>query len=409
MHVSSIGRKKIIVVRESKQQPIPAEDCQTVSITLWKNDWSTSDWQNILDNTTRFIKNFLTKQGFEDVLNSTWGRSLRDGKSPTEIQHASSIQIHATVKSKHLGSLLKASGFNLLFVVPKTPEGRIAHEWKLIWVDGNFAHLTSLAAKIANSAGLVRVKERYGLRFHKDHFKEAWDKIHPGKSPPSDLQINYMFRAEPFPFGSTIDMISAWAKNEGWDIKPIKALGPRSWLIGAKEHPPEGFHTFNGSPIIIRVLPPRQNVQTSPILAGPRPNKHSSTAQPIKKEIQDPFFDPWAGYQPSNAAAPVAVRNLPGPTEAKFQEQDQKIAKLEEAITTLKSETKTGFEQVEAREVKNQQKMQTAIENIKTDIDKSVQSAINQQSQTLDTTLKELRALMMQKPKRGRENDDVEM
>ena len=54
--------------------------------------------------------------------------------------------------------------------------------------------------------------------------------------------------------------------------------------------------------------------------------------------------------------------------------------------------------------------MQTAIEKIKTDIDKSVQSAIQQQSQTLDTTLKELRSLMLQKPKRNREEDvDEEM
>lgn len=404
-----LGERKV-VIRESKQQPIPAEECQTVSITMWKNDWSSTDWQNILDNTTRFVKSVLSKQGIEDALISTWGRSLRDGKSPTELQHASSVQIHATVKIKFLEPLLKASGFNLIFIVPKTPEGRIAYDWKLIWVDGNFAHLTSLAAKVPNSAGLVRVKERLGLRFHMNHFKEAWTKIFPDREPPSDLQINFMFRAEPFPFGSTVDMIATWARNEGWSIKPIKSLGPRAWLIGAKEHPPEGFHTFNGSPIIIRVLPPRQSMQTSPILAGPKPNKHFVTSNPRKSDLQDPFFDPWAGYQPTNATASTAVRSLPGPTEAKFQEQDQKITKLEEALVALKADTNKGFEKVEAREKKNEQKMQTAIEKIKTDIDKSVQSAIQQQSQTLDTTLKELRSLMLQKPKRNREEDvDEEM
>ena len=119
---------------------------------------------------------------------------------------------------------------------------------------------------------------------------------------------------------------------------------------------------------------------------------------------------PWAGYQPTNATASTAVRSLPSPTEAKFQEQDQKITKLEEALVALKADTNKGFEKVEAREKKNEQKMQTAIEKIKTDIDKSVQSAIQQQSQTLDTTLKELRSLMLQKPKRNREEDvDEEM
>ena len=151
-------------------------------------------------------------------------------------------------------------------------------------------------------------------------------------------------------------------------------------------------------------------MQTNPILAGPKPNKHFVTSNPRKSDLQDPFFDPWVGYQPSNAAAPTAVRSLPGPTEAKFQEQDQKITKLEEALVALKADTNKGFEKVEAREKKNEQKMQTAIEKIKTDIDKSAQSAIQQQSQTLDTTLKELRSLMLQKPKRNREEDvDEEM
>ena len=130
------------------------------SLTL--ADWSSTDWQNILDNTTRFVKNVLSKQGFEDALISTWGRSLRDGKSPTELQHASSVQIHATVKIKFLESLLKASGFNLIFIVPKTPEGRIAHDWKLIWVDGNFAHrrLVHQAHQISGTKGMVDWRQR---------------------------------------------------------------------------------------------------------------------------------------------------------------------------------------------------------------------------------------------------------
>lgn len=397
-----LGEKEV-KLKINTHQPIVPDACKTVAITLWKSDWSESEWNLAIDHTTKFIKQVLDSHGHGDILKSTWGRSLRNGKQTAHSSNATSIQVHAIVRSDQLLGLLQKSGFDRVFITPKTDDGRIDPSWRIIWVEGNMAQLTAQAAKVSDCAGLVKVKERFGLRFHSQHHDPAWQKIYPGKTPPSNVVVNHLYRIEPLPYGVSAEMIDKWASHISWIVKPLKALGPKSWLVGSTVKAPEGLHYFNGNPLILKLIPSKNEVASSPLIAGPRPSNEAAWKHEKKDEWTNPAKDPWASYKPQ--------RDVAGPTEQKFKDHENRMQKMEETIAQLKIDTAESFKEVEKREKKSQSEMHQAIENIKTDINQGFQAAIAEQSNKLDQSLQDLRKLLMQKPKRkGRdENQDEDM
>ena len=109
---------------------------------------------------------------------------------------------------------------------------------------------------------------------------------------------------------------------------------------------------------------------------------------------------------------PSQPKDVPGPSEARFQEhsaklQDHtdKLSKLETALAKLQTDTQHEFHLVSKREQQNQMQMQAAIASVKTELETSFQHAINNQSLQLNNTLGELRQLLQAKPKRGRPDD----
>lgn len=91
--------------------------------------------------------------------------------------------------------------------------------------------------------------------------------------------------------------------------------------------------------------------------------------------------------------------------------QDQQISQLKQALAEvqtnqqqLRADTEQGFAQVEARD----KQMQQAIGQVRSELGKSFNAAIDKQSQRLGSTLDDLKALMLAKPKRARAGPDDE-
>ena len=193
-------------------------------------------------------------------------------------------------------------------------------------------------------------------------------------------------------------------------------------MVGSQIKPPSDFMTFNGKPVLVKFIPPKDSVKASPIVAGPHPNKfdkgHSQqSATKDRGMLGGPLsFDPWAQSGQAKGLPAVLNRDHQGPTETKLQEQDerietqnQKIAVIEQALEQLRSDTKTGFEEVQKREQQSQAQVQAAIQTVKHDLEQTFQQAICQQSTQLNSTLQDLRSLLQAKPKRSRTADDSEM
>ena len=401
----------------SHHDEIPGNDCCTVAITLWRDDWKHEDWTFISDHTFAFIRQTFTKQGQESFLQALWGRSMRNQKQPTTSQHATSIQVHAMIPADKMAEFLSTTGFNRLWATPKDRHGKLDSRWRILWIEGGLAHLNSQASKTTGCVGMVKSKTKYGLRYSAEDFPKAWAVLFPDKPVPDAVDTSNLFQIQCLPYGCSSEMLMQWSQLMSWTIKPIKALGPNSWLVGSKDFPPEGLHSFNTQPVLIKHLPPRDVTQASPIVAGPQPSRRDK--QRLLQEAGDPYgphYDPWA-YSASKGhnvhPSPAGSKDHQGPTETRFQEQEAKISeqnakieKIEQALEQFKNDTKVEFQNAHEREKAAQFEMQGALRAVKTELESSLQAAIHQQSNQLNATLGELRSLLQSKPKRGR--DDAE-
>ena len=259
--------EKVFSEGVSSSPAISQEACQIASITMWKQDWNTAEWKQATDQPFAFIRERLVKQGLAEGIVSIWGKSFRDQKQPTTAMHSTSLQVHCTIKKVKLGPLLAASGWSSIFITPKDDEGRISQNWRVIWCSGDHAHLQHLASKTP-CEGLIRNKQNHGLRFARDKYEEAWKILCPDKDLPKDLIINHVFRLEPLPYGCSAETLLQWSNSVKWNIRPLKAAGPRLWIVGASDHPASHFLTFNGQPLIVKFLPPSIDSTTTDAIDG---------------------------------------------------------------------------------------------------------------------------------------------
>ena len=228
-----------------------------------------------------FLRIEWKQQNLEEGIVSIWGKSLHQNKNPTTALFATSMQVHCSVKVNFFAKIMRASGFNQIFIVPKDDKGGINQDYRVIWIEGDVAHLTILAAKTNKCQGMVKAKNTMGLRYHKDDFDAAWQIVFPGKAAPIDTQVNHIYRIEPLPFGCTNEMLIQWAATVKWPLKPIKAAGPKSWIVGATMHPMQQVLVFNGQPILAKLIPPKQHPSVSPIIAGPKPTTQTKLQRQI--------------------------------------------------------------------------------------------------------------------------------
>ena len=261
------GEKHILIEKSPHQTS--ATPNVVLAVTVWKQDWPEEDWQKCLQATTSFVRSHF-EQGASLFL-STWGRSLRHHRKPVLAEHASSVQLHTSVTPDKLDGVLSASGFNRIFCTPKRKDGRPDDVFKVVWIQGDWARVTSLACKVERCLGLVRGKDGLGLRLHRDHFVAAWQVINPSLPVPLlGAQQLDLYKIEPLPCGTTAVALEEWSKTLPWNVKPIKPLGSTAWLIGSSDKAPDSFLQFNSTPVIAKYLPPRAPQRTSLVLAGIR-------------------------------------------------------------------------------------------------------------------------------------------
>ncbi len=395
-----MGQKKITPLPDPTKH-VDISSTALIALTLWKDDWS-QEWPQIVKNTTSFIRNVLKQ---DDAIVAMWGRSFRKGKPPTTPLDATSCQVHCTVQEAKLSSFLQNTGHNLVWATPKTQEGRPSLAFRLIWLhpDIDFPAALVLCAKVGDALGLHKSKDRFAIRVAKSAFQVSWKAIYPHNEPPTDVEASHMFRLEVLPFGTTGAALVEWSQLVKWDLKPFRALGPRSWLVGSPTFPPPSLQ-FNGSHVLATLLPPKTQHSTNPIVAGPKPVR-GSTYQASPSSLTS---DPWAAWtgprlQPAPSLTQSGPRSLPGPVESKLTQQSDRIDKLEQALTDIQAEQakqgeslQTTIGDIKKNDKDLRQHIEQSLQGVRQELDSSFANALQKQSRAFDSSLQEIKTLLMQ-------------
>ena len=409
-----LGEKHVTTI-SNEETMVQTLDVKICSVTMWSSDFNPEQWKAAVEQPVKFAKRMLEHDQLHQAIKSPWGRSLRAGKHPANQQNATSVQFHCEIRIKDLRPLLRRSGFNRIFVLPKDQDGKPDAAWRIIWTDMDTSKLETIATPIAGTAGLVKGHQSFGLRVEHAAFQNMWEILHPGRDPPVQVPKGSLWKANPMPIGLDKEIIQEWAKNQSWDCFPLKSLGSKTWLIQAPEPPPKDLMCFNGTPIIIRKVPPRSNQPQTGIIAGPRSQNVDERPDNSVFRKGDPFLDSWANWKPTASQTSSATSNVAtktdasvGPTTSRLDLQDKKIQELQQAVEQIHIDAKhkgneddRRFSTMESQIKHNHEQVQGSFQALRTDFESTLQRAMSAQDQKISSTMDEIKALFFRGSKRS--------
>ena len=389
---------------------VQTHDVQICSFTMWKQDFSNEEWQEAIKAPVRFSKQLLAKDALDDTIRSPFGRAFRKDSKPCSPSEATSIQYHSEVKLGDLRKLLRRSGFNRLFVTPKTTSGKPSDQWRVIWLPQTIQQLEAMCLGQSSTAGLIRGRKSQGIRVETNHFQELWDKFHPGVAPPKKTPQGDTFKIQPLPFGVDREVLQEWADNNSWQMHPIRPLGAKTWLVNAATLPPKEVMFFNNNPLLITKMIPKTTDVSTGLVAGPRATSSTIAVPAVKNpsvfKTGDPFMDPW---QTPSFSSSSKVES--GPTEKYLQQHDQQIKNLEQAVQELQTMTKDTVKQQDEKFQKIETQMQQQANHTQAvlqSFESSLAQALAQQEGRISSSMDELKQLLLRKDKRSRQPDDID-
>ena len=393
---------KSLKVKDWEQISLKNNTSRVSSLTFWKSDWTTEEWNAIMTNTYQFVRDAFAVDGVHDAFVSFWGKSMRQGKQIASVKDATSVQIHTAIAEEHFTQVLKMTGFNKIWAAPKAEDGKLVADYRVLWLPSShdLQKAGAVSAKINGVAGLVKGKSSLGTRV------SSWKLVYPTQQPPLDVPNRMTFKLEPLPYGCSPAMLQEWSEHVKWPFRPLRATGPKSWLVCAGQNPPDGPLAFNGHPVLPRLLPSKQNQTMQPILAGPRATFNKASVQPAITMSSASAADPWMQYrqmQGLNNISPQPNPTQQGVTEQRFAQQDAKVTELENkivAIQSAQSQQSGQIQQLQNDLVQTEQKISEAVQQsmigVKNDLTKSFTEALLLQSKQFESNFIDLKNALTQ-------------
>lgn len=422
-----LGEKHVQTPADEKET-IPTKDIYVASVTLLKNEWEPDLWNQLCEAPVRTVKHLLALEGHAAIMGKPWARTFKDGNLKVPIELATMIQFFAEFDASKFTSLLQRSGFNHIYIGPKNESGAPHEKWKVIWVTGNIEQIEAQAASLSGAAGLVRGKKSLGIRVESSAFEQVWKILKPNAELPDTRNTSMMFKIQPLPHGIDKVALQKWSEDIKWDIKPIRPIGARTWLLGSNTNPPTVL-IFNGQPLIAESVQPRVKALGGAIVAGPRYNPSGKGEKPSEEKGQrgrdvfrtgEPFSDPWSSYtgnkiasdipKPSvSAKAPKPSDLTSGPIGTQFQQQESRIQAVEQALHQLQGsqqkyqETTDGkFSALEAQiNQQNHDQIQaiTTLQESQRQMHDSLSQALQKQDSRISNAFDDLRQLFLSQPR----------
>eukprot|EP00438_Fugacium_kawagutii_P021778 Skav205464 [mRNA] locus=scaffold4885:263184:268607:+ [translate_table: standard] len=428
--VHQLGRRAVKI-----QQPtgasVQVEESVICSLTLYRDELSEEDWENLQQHPTKVALECLHAAGVNtQIINSPWGRSWWGNAGKTAPASATSLQLHVRIPASAIVATLKASGMTGVYINPKNEKGNIDTKYAIVWADGGLHELQVKASAVAEALGLVRItrskqqKTSRGIRVASEHFEKTFKQLRPNIAVPKHVQVEHIAKLTPIPDGASADSIKLWIDEMKLNARPIKPLGQKTWLLGFGEKIESSWFFWNDQMVMVQFLPDRAESKKNPVVVSAAPRAALKAQQESSMEVDSD--DPWAAYRSAKgmdvtndgkkssqngatASTATAARIIQGPIEQRFQDQDKSIANIQQAITALQKNVD--------EQGKNQMCFQQAVEEkfkvVQTDMDRSVEKlgkhfeeslnrAMQKQDSQLNSCFSELKQMMIDAKKTTR-------
>ena len=344
---------------------------------MYRDEWEADQWLSITQAPVRFAADAFKQSGVAKSFASPWARAFLTKGRPAAPLTAEVACFHARVKKDDLESVLRSSGHNMIYAVPKQWNKQPNVDYAVIWLGSSRSEAVRAALQCCEQKGIIRNRDKFGVRVRDTHYDKLFTTLQPGKEVPKRVPISMLHRAGPFPVQAGAADICSWAAKFQWQVRVMKSLGAAHWLIGSSTDPPCDCMSFNGHTILFTPVKGRDRQQPtvqSGILARPSVAAPSANVD----QDEDPWIhnDPWRSYRKAGAPATAAPRvsapaptqvpqALAGPTETRFQEQDSRIGAIEASIKELRQQADARHSQTQADRKADSEMHQSAIGDLR--------------------------------------------
>ena len=390
--------KSRITLKTREVDDIPIEESKLVAVTAWRMN----------SPVMLGLPLCIAQQNFVRLsYPSHRRRAFRDEGAVCEPESASSFQYHVHIKASCLDAILKRSGFDGIYVTPKSETLNRADEvYAVVWQPHTLQQVSDFAKGLDCQLGIAGSNTgtvHHGVRIHSDRFAETFSKAFPDKKVPPVLVTHFLAKVSPTPIGASMDNVRAWLQSQGIQGKPVKALGSSAWMISTVDRPKRGFLTWGSNSILISPITPWGEKAKPTVVAGQARVQHF--LQVPDDSFEDPLqsADPWAVWTPSSSASSSSAvtrdsssSGLSGPIQSQMPQQTE-ISMLKDRLTTLESQGEQRYKTDQAWKA-----------NMTRDM-KAVKSEIRQDLQTFQTSYESslTKALQQTESKLGKSMNDA--
>ena len=279
-------------------------------------------------------------ENFESIIMELWSRNFSLAKGgKTRPEQADQFLVFARVPEAMIGKII-AHSVPGVYTEPRLDGDKGHHpDFRVVWLQKT-EHQEALhqCRTCPFSMGLVKLKDRYGIRVKRQDEAAVWKMIRPDEEY-KDVQIKEIFELTPCEHGTTKMTAEAILAAWGWKarvLQPGRGSGNyMAWKVGASSPPPSMVFAFEGQDIIANPVKQMSSSKaTQPAIVSWRTKTHmwKGGTTEVATSSTDPWIeqkDPWAAYKASQKPnAPQTERTylseVSDALQKKIEEQVQK-------------------------------------------------------------------------------------
>ena len=223
-HVSTIVKKG---------SNVSVSESILVAITAWKSEVSQEVWTQIVTAPAKTCASTLALTPSEHYSVAPWGRAFRGPHGVSEPGEAISFQFHVRVTAAGVEPILRRSGFEGIYIVPKSETlNRADERFAIVWMpESTFDQVVAFTKEASWHLGIARAGQEnthWGVRVNSDDFAKTYAKVHPTKTIPVHLVTNFLAKISPVPVGANHDNIRTWLHAQSIGCPNLANLHGRS-------------------------------------------------------------------------------------------------------------------------------------------------------------------------------------